>query len=131
MSHPDFVDYSDQARSFEGSAAFTSGSVDVSDGLALPERYRCAYLTSAALSVIGQKPLRGRDFQPGDEIPGAAPVTMLSYELWQSRYSGEDSIVGRTLRINDRPTQVIGVLARGVTFPGATDLWLPLGRLPP
>ena len=128
MSHPDFVDYSDQARSFEGSAAFTSGSVDVSDGIALPERYRCAYLTSAALSVIGQKPLRGRDFLPGDEIPGAAPVTILSYELWQSRYSGEDSIVGRTLRINDRPTQVIGVLARGVTFPGATDLWLPLGQ---
>ena len=54
MSHPDFVDYSDQARSFEGSAAFTSGSVDVSDGIALPERYRCAYLTSAALS--GHRP---------------------------------------------------------------------------
>ena len=70
--------------------------------------------------------MSGRDFLPGDEIPGAAPVMILSYKLWQSRYSGEDSIVGRTLRVNDRPTQVIGVLARGVTFPGATDLWLPL-----
>jgi putative ABC transport system permease protein len=128
MSYPDFLDCREQARSFEGAGLFTTGSVDVSDGVALPERYRSALLTAGAFGVIGQTTLRGRDFVPGDEAFGAPAVAILSYQLWQGRYNGDDAIIGRTLRINDRPTEVVGIMAKGVTFPGATDLWMPLTR---
>jgi putative ABC transport system permease protein len=128
VSLPDLVDFREQARSFDGVGAFTTGSVDVADGVGLPERYRSAYLTAGSFAVIGQKALRGRDFLAGEEAPGAPAVALLSYHLWQSRYGGDESIVGSTLRINDRSTQVVGVMAEGLTFPGATDLWLPYMR---
>ena len=128
MSYPDFLDYRGQIRSFEKAGAFTIGAVDLSDGVALPERYRCAYLTPDSFAVIGQRPLRGRDFAAGDDAPAAPAVAILGYGLWQSRYAGDEAVVGRTLRINDRPTLVVGVMPKGLTFPGAMDLWLPITR---
>ena len=83
VSHPDFLDFREQARSFEGLAALVSHSIDVGDKTGFPERHRCPLLTANALSVVGQKPVRGRDFLPEDERPGAQPAAILSYGLWQ------------------------------------------------
>ena len=130
VSYLDFLDYREQAPSFEGMAAFTSGSVDLSDGKGFPERYRSAFLTSAAFATIGQRPFLGRDFLADDERPGAAPVAIVSYALWQGRYGSDPSVVARTVRINDAPTTIVGVMGKGVTFPGASDVWMPLVRTP-
>jgi hypothetical protein len=67
-----------QWTSFEGLAAFSNRSVDLSDGHGFPERYRCSLMTVNGFSVIGQKPLRGRDFLPDDEQPGVQPIVILS-----------------------------------------------------
>ena len=126
VSYPEFLDFRDQVPSFEGAGALTTGSVDLSDDKGFAERYRCAYVTPAAFAAIGQRPARGREFQSDDDRPGAAPVVILGDALWRARYGGDESILGRIVRINDVRATVIGVMARGMTFPGASDLWLPL-----
>ena len=125
-SYPDFVDFRAQMRSLEELAAFQACSVDVSDGRSLPERYRCAQLTPNAFHTVGQMPSLGRDFREEDTVRGAPPVAILGHAMWLSRYAGDRSIVGTTIRINDVPTTVIGVMPAGMTFPGASDMWLPL-----
>ena len=126
VSHPDFLDFKAQTRALADVAALATCSVDVSDGRSLPERYRCAQLTANAFRVIGQSPLLGRDFRDEDTARGAPPVVILGNAIWQTRYGGDSSVVGTTIRINDVPTTVIGVMRKGMTFPGASDAWLPL-----
>jgi predicted permease len=128
VSYPDFIEFREQAKSFEGLAAFSNRSVDLSDGKGFPERYRSPLITANGFSVIGQKPVRGRDFIPDDEQPGAQPVVLLSYALWESRYGQDPAVIGRTIRVNDAPAVIVGVMPRGVTFPGASNLWMPLVR---
>ncbi len=128
VSYPDFLEYREQAKSFEGLAAFSNRSVDLSDGSGFPERYRCPVMTANGFSVIGQQPIQGRDFLPEDEQPGAQPVVILSHGLWESRYGRDPAAIGRTIRVNDAPTVIVGVMPRGVTFPGASSLWMPLVR---
>jgi predicted permease len=128
VSYPDFIEFRDQARSFEGLAAFSTRNVDLSDGNGFPENYRCPRITANGFSVIGQRPVLGRDFAPDDERPGAEPVVILSFALWESRYRQDASVIGRTIHVNDVPAVIIGVMPRGVTFPGASHLWMPLVR---
>ena len=104
VSYPDFVEFREHAKSFEGLAAFANRTVDLSDGKGFPERYRCPVITANGFSVIGQKPALGRDFVPEDEQPGAQPVVLLSYALWESRYgSGPRGRSGERFASTTRP----------------------------
>jgi len=126
VSYPDFLDYREQARTIEALGALTTCSADVSDETGFPDRYRCALLMASSFGVIGQRPVLGRDFRPDDERPGAPAVAILSDGLWKGRYARDPGIFGRVIRVNDVRTEVIGVMEPGMTFPGATDLWMPL-----
>jgi predicted permease len=128
VSYPDLLDFREQSKSFEGLAAFSNRSVDLSDKNAFPERYRCPLMTSNGFTVIGQQPVLGRGFLADDEQPGAQPVVILSHGLWESRYSQDPAIIGKTVRVNDVPAVIVGVMPRGLTFPGASSLWMPLVR---
>jgi putative ABC transport system permease protein len=125
LSYPDFRDLQAQVKSFSGLGANTGCLGNFSDSQAFPENYRCAQVTANTFAVLGQKPILGRDFLPEDEIPGAPPVAILSYSLWDKRYGKDASIVGRTVRINAVPTAVIGVMAKSLDFPRETHLWKP------
>ncbi len=126
ISYPDYRDIRSRVKSFQSFGAFSRFDVDVSDQVSVPSQYKGARLTSDAFSVIGQHPILGRDFRPGDELPGASPVAILSYSLWQSRYGAQASVLGSMIRINEIPTKVIGVMPRGLRFPGDSSLWIPL-----
>jgi putative ABC transport system permease protein len=118
-------DWRAQARSFSGIAAFREGSANISDDRALPEQARTAWLTANAFDVLGQAPLIGRAFMPGDERPGAETVAILGSRLWKNRYGADPAILGRTMRINGQPATVIGVMPDGVRFPVSAELWAP------
>ncbi len=77
VSYGDFADWRSEAKSFESLAAWGAGSVNLSDGMAAPERYSGARLTANAFSALGAKPVLGRDFSTADDLPGAAPVAIL------------------------------------------------------
>ncbi len=125
-SYPDFRDLQSQAKSFAGFAAYRLVPVNVSDKGNLPERYYCAQMSGNGFFVSEQKPALGRSFSAYDERRGAAPVVVLSYHVWQDRYGKDSSIIGKTIRVNDVPTVVVGVMPPGRLFPEETDLWTPL-----
>jgi putative ABC transport system permease protein len=125
ISYPDYRDFAAQTKSFESLAGFTALNADLADSSGFPTEYRATKITSNGFAVIGQTPLLGRDFQPQDAVAGAAPVTILGYGIWETRYAKNSSIVGKTINLNGVATQVIGIMPRGLIFPGETALWLP------
>lgn len=110
VSWPDFQDWRDSQKSFVGLGAWSAGVMNVSDEGRLPERCSGAYFSANAFRLFGERPIRGRDFLPEDDKPGANPVVMLGEGIWKSRYGADPSIVGRAIRINDVPTTVVGVM---------------------
>lgn len=126
---PDYRDWSATARSFEGLAAHVSGAMNLSDDRRSAERLRGGYVSSNLLQLLRIKPIAGREFVPEDDRPGAESVTMLGYEVWQSRYGGEP-IVGHAVRVNGAPSTIIGVMPPGFLFPFQTQLWQPLSAAP-
>ncbi len=72
----------------------------------------------------------GRDFLPSDAYSGAAPVVMIGYTVWRNRYASSPSVIGRQVRINEKPATIVGVMPRGFMFPTTVDLWMPLVPTP-
>jgi predicted permease len=126
VSYPDFRDFRGRVPSLAGPAAYTYVPVNVSDGSGPPERYNCARISANGNAVAHQAPMLGRDFTLDDEKPGAAPVVLLGHHVWQQRYGGDRSILGRTIRVNAVPTRIVGVMPPKKRFPEDTDLWTPL-----
>ncbi|HWW82306.1 MAG TPA: ABC transporter permease [Vicinamibacterales bacterium] len=124
ISYPDYRDWRTTCKSLEGIAAFTGDQINVGDDENLPEVYPAARMTTNSFRLIGQKPIMGRDFAPEDEVPGAPAVAILTYGLWERRYSKDPGILGRTVRMSGVPTTVIGVMPRDFAFPFNNDLWL-------
>jgi len=121
----DYLDWCRRQRSFVGLAAFGNGSATVS-GDSRPERLDGATLTANALDLLGTRPVLGRGFRPGEDRPGAAPVVLLGYRLWQNRYNSDRGIVGRGIRVNGQQATVIGVMPPDFRFPSSEQLWTPM-----
>ncbi len=125
VSYPEFRDWRGQSKTFKELAAFSQTGLVVSDSNA-PERYNGTRLTANAFSLIGQKPLLGRDFQPDEDGVGAAPVCILGYTIWENRYGHDPNIFGKSIRVDDVATTIVGVMPQGMKFPLNADLWIPL-----
>ena len=125
-SYPDFEDWRAQARSFQGMALVHGVQQTFSDEGGYPESLYATEVTANTFSLVGQKPILGRDFNATDAVPGASPVVMLRYGFWERRYGKDPSVVGRVVRLNGVPTTVIGVMPQGFSFPQNQDLWVPL-----
>ena len=130
VSYPDYRDWREQTKTFEGLAADTGERITISDKSGLPDNYIACKITANGFRLIGQKPAIGRDFDPNDDRAGAAPVAILNNGLWERRYGSDRSIVGQTIRIGGTQTTVIGVMPRGFSFPFDVDLWVPLVPTP-
>lgn len=128
VSYRDFEDWRAQTKSYQGMAAFSTGTMNVSDELGVPERYSGAWLTANAFTVIGQSPVMGRDFQPAEDQPGAQAVVLIGYGMWQDRYGGRPEILGKTIRVNAVPATVVGIMPQGMKFPFSAEIWMPLLR---
>jgi putative ABC transport system permease protein len=126
FSYPDYLELRGQLKSFDAVGASADVSANISDHTASPEGYHGARISANTFSLIGQKPIAGRDFLPADEQPGAAPVAILSYKVWENRYGKDLSVVGRTVRIDEEPTVIIGVMPARLDFPRETEVWKPL-----
>jgi len=128
-SYPDFEDWRAATRTFAGLSAYSSQTMNVSDEGRTPERFQGPYLSANTFTLIGQQPLLGRDFLPEDDRPGAAAVVMLGNGVWKNRYGSDPSVLGRTIKVNEVPATVIGVMPEGFKFPQEADLWMPLAQM--
>jgi putative ABC transport system permease protein len=126
FSYPDYRDLKERLNSFEELAAYQYRHVDLSDDGNFPERYFVVRMTANTLSVLGRKPLLGRDLEPADTEPGAPPVALLTHRVWESRYNKNESIIGKTVRIDGTPATIIGVTPPDVRLYNDIALWLPL-----
>jgi len=122
-----------QARSSSlqfASSYLGSGTIATEGGE--PERLLGAAVDADYFSVLGVKPILGRVFTREEDKPGAAQVLVISYSLWQRRYGGDRSIIGREVNLGGKTT-VIGVLPEGFKFPISDEpqeYWEPLFSAP-
>ena len=130
VSYLDFEDWRASTRSFSGLAAFEGATMNVSDEGKAPERFQGPYVSTNAFSLIGERPLIGRDFLLEDGRPGAPPVVMLGNGIWKNRYGSDPAVIGRSVKVNEVPATVIGVMPEGFRFPSNADLWMPLAHVP-
>ena len=126
LSYPDLRDWREQNQSFQGLAAYGNRTVNLSDDREVPERAAVGRVTANTFSLLNQPVLLGRGFAPGEDGPGAEHVAIIGHGIWQSRYGGDEAVVGQTLRLDDAPYTIIGVMPRGMEFPNNNDLWIPL-----
>ena len=120
-----------RATVFEGIGAWGLGRGTLSGGE--PEPVQWAVVSSSLFDVLSVRPALGRGFMATEDAPGAQPVAIISHGLWQRRFGGAPDAIGGVVTLDDRPMQVVGVLPAGfsfLTFPGTTDVWLPLGADP-
>jgi putative ABC transport system permease protein len=128
-SDPNFLDWHAMATSWESLAASGAGTVSLSTG-ASAEVVRGLRVTSGFLPALGVTPVLGRNFQPQEDRPrGNLNVTILTDGLWRRAFGAKPDIIGSTIRINDAPHTVIGVLAPGFEW-GDAELLRPLAPDP-
>ena len=125
MSPPDFVDFRRQSTSFSEMAAMNQGNFALT-GSGPAEQLSGAAVTGGFFTTVGVQPLLGRAMVPADGDPTAARVAVLGYGVWQRRFGGDRSVVGRTVQLDGEPATVVGVMPEGFDFPGGSDVWLPL-----
>jgi len=113
-----------------GLASWEGGLANLAGSGAAPDRVGQALVSANFFEVAGVQPARGRAFQPGEDEPGQDHEVILSDQLWHTRFGGDPSVVGRTLRVDDVPYTVVGVMPRSFDFPMATDVWTPMGLKP-
>src|SRR5262249_29660311 len=124
VSFLDARDWKERARVFADIATVTGRSLTLSDGDE-PERFTGATVTWNMFPMIGVQPVIGRQIREEEDRPGAARVVLLSYGVWQRRYAGDPSIVGRTITVNGNAHTVIGVMPPRFQFPEQAQLWIP------
>jgi len=126
----DFRDWQAATQTFSALAIYGGGSMNIGDTGQPADRVGGSFISANAFSVLGVRPLLGRDFSSADDAQGAEPVAILSHGLWRSRYGGDDNIVGRTIRINGTATTVVGVMPDGFEFPLRAAVWQPASQRP-
>lgn len=129
VSFLDYKDWVSANQSFTALAAHTGATMNVSDEGRAPERFSGSYISGHGFQIIGQTPILGRGFLPEDDRPGAPAVVLIGNGVWKNRYGSDPSVVGRTIRVNDVPSVVIGVMPEGFKFPQNADMWQPLATI--
>src|SRR5204862_2852613 len=104
-----FFDWKEQNTVFSDMAAFFDFNTNLT-GDGEPEEVPGQIATTNLFSLLGVNPIKGRTFAPGDGQTGQARVVVISYDLWQRRFGGDQNIIGRKITLNNQPTEVIGVL---------------------
>ena len=127
VSPPDFLDYRSQNKTFEQFAA--SGTQPLAanlTGSGEPERLFASAVSGNYFDTFGITPAIGRAFTLDNEKPGSDQVTVLSHAFWQKRFGGDPNIVGKTITLDSRSYQILGVMPAGVSFPQSAELWIPM-----
>ncbi len=130
VSYPDFRDYRAQNSSLAALEAATDEDGTLSETGIPPQAYRMEQASSGFFEMLHIRPVLGRGFLPGDDKPGAAPVVVIGYGVWQERYAGSPNVLGRQVRINEKPATIVGVMPKGFKFPANVDMWESLVPTP-
>jgi len=112
VSAPDFRDYQLRTQQFEGFAASTYASAELT-GKNGSQQVDVGVVTSNFFSLLGVKPMLGREFTSDETVPNGPHVAILTHRIWQQQFGGRPEIVGQAVSIGRIPTTVVGVLPPG------------------
>lgn len=87
-----------------------------------------ARVSDGFFRTLGISPILGRDFYPGEDLPGKPATVLITYNAWQQRFGGNPKIVGQVIDLSNHPFTVIGVLPQSFEFAlrGNAEFWAPL-----
>ena len=130
MSEPEYRDISTGVPALHDLAAIWPININLT-GLGEPERIQAAVVSYNYFSLLGTAPILGRDFTKADDQGKIGYVALISYDLWQHRFGGDRTVIGKTVHLDDDPITIIGVMPRGFRHPvesGASpmELWAPI-----
>ena len=120
-----FADWQRLSTSIETMAAYRQRTYNVALEAGEPERLSGAMTSSTFFDVLGTGPILGRQFTREDAAPGQGQHVVLSYGFWQRNFGGARDVVGKTVRLNGTPYDVIGVMPATVNFPQGANFWIP------
>jgi predicted permease len=121
---------------FEQLAAFQSGQnmMNVRVGNTAAKAERTEYVSGNYFTTFGIGAYAGRMILPSDDVPGAAPVAVLSYAGWQANHAGDRNVVGSTFFIQSHPVTIVGIAPPGFfgdrIRPNPPAFWIPLNAEP-
>lgn len=90
------------------------------------QRVPAAQVSANFFSVLGLRPILGRDFQPGEDRPGAPRVALVGHGFWQRELGGSEDVLGRVLQLDGESYTIVGVLPAGFRHPYRAEVWTPL-----
>ncbi|HEU5239846.1 MAG TPA: ABC transporter permease, partial [Pyrinomonadaceae bacterium] len=125
----DYLDWQKETSSFERLAAHQWWNVNLT-GIGEPERIQAQRVSSNFFPALGVEAAIGRTFGDDEQEPGRHQVAVLSHGLWQRKFGGDDSIVGRSVSLNGVSFIVIGVMPRDFDYPASTEIWSPIPLTP-
>ena len=126
-----FVDYRDKLTSFDGMAVESGWGANLT-GQGDPERIQGSRVTGQFFSTLGVTAARGRTIVPGEDVAGKEQVVVLSDALWHRLFAGDPSAIGKSLQLNGRSYDIIGIMPPGFRdfFGRTAELWVPLTFTP-
>ena len=121
-----YFTYAEHNRTFQSLGVWFGGTASVT-GLAEPEQVRTVLVSDGVLQALGVPPAAGRWLSAADQAPGGPQRAMLSYGYWQRRFGGDRSAIGRSITVDSRPREIVGVMPQGFRIVKAEfDLIVPL-----
>ena len=110
-----YFTYREDSKTFQDIGLWNTDTASLT-GLAEPEEIRTLNVTPGVLSIIRAQPLAGRVFGEADGAPDGPPTVVLTYGYWRSKFGGDTSLIGRTITLDGRPREVVGVLPEAFRF---------------
>jgi len=127
----EYLDYRDRNHSFSSVGSYESDGFNLT-GSGQPQRVNTARVSASVFPLLGASPVLGRAFTDDEDRYGAARVVVLSHALWEHEYESDPHILGKTIKLDETPYRVIGVMAASFRFPfdgqplsEMADLWIP------
>jgi putative ABC transport system permease protein len=119
-----YLHYLESARSLEAMAVFSNDNVNlITEGE--PQRLYAARVTQPYFDVLGVRPFIGRAFSEGEDRPGAEPVAILGYSVWEQSFGRDRSVVGRLVEMDGVQRRIIGVMPEAFAV-SEESVWVPL-----
>jgi predicted permease len=125
VSYADVRDWRAATKTLSHIATSFEFAMNVSDEGLPAQRLMGSYISLDAFAMLGATPLMGRGFAPEDDRLDAPRTAILAHTVWTTRYSADPEIVGRSIKVNDVPATVIGVMPERFHFPMVTEIWMP------
>ena len=121
FSVPEIQDIRARVHSLSDVAEFSTVTFTMV-GLGEPRQVRAGVVSGNYFDVMGLRPAIGRLLNAADDGPAAAGAVVLTHRFWTSSMNADPSVIGRTVRLESRSAQVVGVLEPSIPYPAATEL---------